>query len=166
LHPNVIKLLEQQDSSLGDNIKNIKFAFKNLEKGQTLLINLTHPVKIIPVDSMNTADDLTVSKIKSVIIGDSNSVVVYVPEYKYGKNNNNDENNSYPYPSVNNNSKEENQLLEPNSAYVVRAGSNSDADWNASLMATPPGIQAGIAIAEPAPSANGSPTQIETQIEI
>jgi hypothetical protein len=161
LHPNAINLLQKHKC----NIKKIELAFKSLQQSQTLLINLNIPPQINAEGSMSNSNSniFTVDRTTPVIIGDSNSVVVYDPDGDYGNNNENNNSNQshYTLPKYNLNGTGTNEEHYLNNANVVHANaSNRFEDWNALLMATPPRVRA-----EPAPAENGSPTQIETQIE-
>jgi hypothetical protein len=185
LHPNVIKLLTEQQLAPND-IKNIILAFKSLDQGQTLLVNLEVPVEIKANDTMtNTnSENFTIKRTTPVIIGDSNSVVLYNPEIKYGRNNNNNNNNkrnNFLHQQPPNDTRHKLTTTEikyydrflgdkqENSAVIesgmgmgfggiVTAGLNKNFEWSNSMFTPPLNV---MDRAEPELAANGNiPTQI------
>ena len=173
LHQNLYKLLQSIQKPAYD-IKNINSAFKSLKQSQTLLINLHSPVNDYTQETMQHSlyNTFELRQITPVIIGDSNSVVIYNPGVNYGRNNNHNNRNSMREPKTskrvlaNNDGSLGSRPFTTNSreGTVLEGVFNNNYEWSPS-MATPPAEGAAAAIAEGEPASGlgreetGSPTQ-------
>ena len=173
LHQNLYELLQSIQKPAYD-IKNINSAFKSLKQGQTLLINLHSPVNDYTQKTMQHSlyNAFELRQITPVIIGDSNSVVIYNPGVNYGRNNNNNNRNSMREPKTSKRVLAHNDGSLGSRPFTANSGEgtvlegvfNNNYEWSPS-MATPPAEGAAAAIAEGEPASGlgreetGSPTQ-------